>query len=138
MHDPLTHIEYFTEKFFELKVSSWQMWIPKFKNFIAGFALSLFRISASFEVIEQNSFNNSSLASRKTWDRMKGWVYYGIWLKGTCNNHMDRILGNFDPLPSLWTLFINISTWVLKSSMQPPTLPLVCPRGLYTAPPKWE
>ena len=28
-------------------------------------------------------------------------------LKGACTNHVDRILGNFDPPPPMWTLLLN-------------------------------
>ena len=52
---------------------------------------------------------------------------------GTCTNHVDRILGIFDPPPPMWTLLLNSCYKVLMSSEQPP-LPLVCPRGLYTPP----
>ena len=26
---------------------------------------------------------------------------------GACTNHVDRILGNFDPPPPMWTLLLN-------------------------------
>ena len=46
-------------------------------------------------------------------------------LRGACTNHVDRILGNFDPLPPMWTLLKNSCYLVLWPSEQPPSLSIV-------------
>ena len=53
--------------------------------------------------------------------------------KGAWTNHMDRILGNFDPPPPYvdnFTKQLLLSVVVIWAN----SLPLVCPRGLYTSP----
>ena len=49
--------------------------------------------------------------------------------RGTCTNHVNRILGNFDPLP-LWRHFYLIAVIKCCGHLSNP-FPLICPRGLY-------
>ena len=51
----------------------------------------------------------------------------GMQTMGLCTNHVDIILGNFNPPPPMQTLLLNSYQYCGHLS-----IPLICPRGLYT------